>query len=398
MQKKVVLLLLDGLADLPIKGTTPLKDAKKPNLDYLANNGITGEITVLPKKFWTPEVKHHISQLANISLLGFSPQEFPLKRGPLEAVGSDTPYQEGHLALRCNFATVDSNLKVVDRRVGRNIYGLDELVHSINEEVDIGVPFMLKRTYGHRCVLIIKKNLSDKITINDPLHAGKKIKEIKALSSQAKTSAELVQLWVDRVYNLLAEHPVNSERKSKGFLPANYILVSDAGNKLYDLPNFPKRWKLGKAVCLAENGVVKATCMLADFNAVTMPEIPLKEGLEFIFDNVQDLMTEYSFVYAHIKWTDSAAHDGDFKKKKEAIEAVDKKLEMFKKFDGIVIVTCDHITSTKLKSHMSGKVPILIYGLGKDGSKTFDEFSVKKGKLKNYTPSKLWKLVFRKSQ
>jgi 2,3-bisphosphoglycerate-independent phosphoglycerate mutase len=108
-------------------------------------------------------------------------------------------------------------------------------------------------------------------------------------------------------------------------------------------------------------------------------------------------LPEYDFVYAHIKGPiDEAAHDGDFKDKTRGIEAVDKKLEMFKKFGGILVVTCDHITSTEQKAHMPGPVPVLVYGRNKGKITTFDEFSVKKGKFKNYTPVKLLKFIFGK--
>lgn len=392
--KKIVFLLLDGLADLPVDGTTPLKEAKKPNLDYLAKNGITGELTVVPSSLWKNTVLG--SHTLNIALLGFDPKKFPLQRGPLEAVGADIPYQEGHLALRCNFATVDREMKVIDRRAGRNTFGLDDLVRDINENVDIGVPFTFVRTYGHRAALVIKKRLSDKITINDPHKTGERVKTIRPLTPSAETSAKLVQDFVDKVYNLLDGHPKNLERKKYRIPVANYLLVRQAGNKLYDLPSFPKKWGLDKAVCLSENGAIKATCLLADFQAVTIPELPLKESLEFTFDSIQELSIEYPFIYVHIKWTDPPAHDGDFKRKKEVIEAIDKKLEMFKKFGGIVIITCDHITSVEFKSHMPGKVPLLIYGKGKDKVKTFDEFAVREGKLKNYNPVKLWKYVLKK--
>lgn len=392
--KKIVFLLFDGLADLPINGITPLKEAKKPNLDYLAKNGLTGELTVLPKPFWKDKLQGSISHFANISLLGFNPRKYPLQRGPLEAVGADIPYQEGHLAIRCNFATVDDSLKVLDRRAGRAIHGLDEIVRYVNWHVDIGVPFTFLRVYGHRCVLIIRRKLSEKITTNDPFKIGEKVKPIEALSKEAEESAELVQKFVDKVHDLVQYHPKNYERKKKGLLPANYLLVREAGNQLLDLPNFPKKWKLGKAVCLAENGAVKATCMLADFNSVTIPELPFRESLEFIFNSIEELLVEYPLVYVHIKWTDLPGHDGNFKEKVKIIGAIDKRLEAFKKFDGILIVTTDHITSTEFKSHMPGKVPLLIFGLNKDKVNTFDEFSVKKGRLKNFTPSKLWKYIF----
>ncbi len=393
--KKVVFLLFDGLADLPTNNTTPLKEAKKPNLDYLAKNGVTGELTVVPSSFWK-ESGVLGSHTLNIGLLGFNPKKYPLKRGPLEAVGADIPYQEGHLALRCNFATVDNELRVIDRRAGRNTHGLDEMIRYVNENADIGVPFVFMRTYGHRAVLILKKNLSDNITTNDPHKVGEKVKLIEALSEDAEESAALVQRFVDKVHNLIEFHPKNLERKKYKIPLANYLLARQAGNKLYDLPNFPKKWKLDKAACLSENGVMKATCMLADFNAVTIPELPLKESIEFTFDTLQELTSDYPFVYVHIKWADPPAHDGNFKKKKEAIEAVDRKLDMFRKFDGIVVVTTDHITSTELRGHMPGKVPLLVFGKGMDKVKTFDEFAVKGGKLKNYNPLKLWKYIFGK--
>ena len=393
--RKVVFLLFDGLADLPINNTTPLKEAKKPNLDYLAKNGLTGELTVLPNSYWKDRVlgSHHLL----ISLLGFSPKKYPTQRGPLEAVGSNTPYQSGHLALRCNLATVDNDLRVVDRRAGRSTYGLDEIIRYVNQHIDIGVPFTFMRTYGHRCILILRKNLSEKITPNDPYESGEKVRSIEALSKEATESAELLQKFVDKFYDLAQYHPKNYERKKKGLLPANYLLVRQSGNMLFDIPNFPEKWKIGKAVCLSENGAVKGTCMLADFNSVTIPEFPFRESLEFIFDNIEELLAEYPLVLVHIKWADIPGHDGNFKEKVRVIEAIDKYLEAFKKFDGILVVTTDHITSTEFKTHMPGKVPLLIFGKGKakDKVKTFDEFSVKKGRLKNYNPAKMWKYVLR---
>lgn len=394
MKKKVVFLLFDGLADLPVNGTTPLKEAKKPNLDYLAKNGLVGELIVLPNSFWKagPLGSHHLA----MSLLGFNPKKYPTQRGPLEAVGTNIPYEDGYLALRCNLASVDDNLKIIDRRAGRSSHGLDEIIRYINTHIEIGVPFTFMRTYGHRCVLILRKKLSEKITSNDPYKVGEKVKTIEPLSEEAAESAELVQKFVDKFYNLAQYHQMNYERKKKGMLPANYLLIRQSGNTLFDIPNFPKKWKLEKAVCLAENGAVKGICMLADFNSVTIPELPFRESLEFIFDNIDDLMADYPLIFVHIKWTDEPGHDGNFKKKKEVIEAIDKHLEAFRKFNGILVVTTDHITSVKTKSHEPGKVPLLIYGLGKDSVNTFDEFSVKKGRLKNYVPMKIWRTVLKK--
>ena len=402
--KPVIFIIIDGLADQPLKGKTPLSAASKPNIDWFASNGYVGELNLLPKSMWTELTRASVSHIANLALLGYNPKRYELKGGPLEAVGADIPYKQGHLALRCNFATVDKQLIVKDRHAGRNSYGLNEIARSINAYVDINVPYTFLRTYEHRAVLVIKRSLSDAISSNDPLYTGKKVKKISATKPDALLSAKLVQDFVDQAHNIIEFHRKNAERIEKGIPPANYLLVRGMGNSLPTLPSFLKKWKLKKAVCIAEAGVMKATCMLAGFSAITVPEFTIKgktnqeKTLDFIFDTIEDSLSEYPFVYAHIKGADEAAHDKDFNQKKRVIEAIDKRIERFKHTDCILIVTCDHITSCITGKHEAGKVPLLLYGIGKDRVKSFDEISAKKGKLENFTGNKLWKLVFKKNK
>lgn len=387
--RKVVYIIIDGMADLPIDGETPLSTAYKPNMDWLAKNGVVGEVNLVPK---TMNVWSHI---ADVSLLGYDPKKIYLKRGPIEAIGADIPLKEGHLAIRCNFATIDdNNEKIIDRRAGRSDYGLDELSRYINENVSIGVPFSFLRTYGHRAVLTIKANLSDEITDNDPYRNGEKVKRVTGLTKDAMLSAKIVQDFIDKVHDVIKFHPKNGERKEKGFLPANYIIVREAGNKVKAYPRFLKTWKIKKATCIAELGVTRGICLLAGMGAVTVPDVSFEESLNFIFDNINDLLPDNQLIVVHIKGPDLPAHDGNFKEKKKMIEKIDEKLEQFKNFNGILVITSDHITSTYYRKHEHGPVPVLIYGKGKDAVKTFDEISVKKGKLKKYDGKKLLKYIF----
>jgi 2,3-bisphosphoglycerate-independent phosphoglycerate mutase len=140
---------------------------------------------------------------------------------------------------------------------------------------------------------------------------------------------------------------------------------------------------------------MKATCLLAGFNAITVPELKFQPSLKFIFDSIDAALAEYDFVYAHIKGPDEPAHDGDFHKKREMIEEIDRKLERFKNFKGILVVTCDHITSCKTRKHEFGPVPVLVYGLRKGKSKAFNEIEAEKGKLGLITGKKLMDLVLK---
>jgi 2,3-bisphosphoglycerate-independent phosphoglycerate mutase len=236
--------------------------------------------------------------------------------------------------------------------------------------------------------------LNDQISNSDPYYPGQKVHAVESLTPNAKRSATLVQDFIDKARGFIEYHEINSQRTNNGMLPANYVLTREAANSFLGLPSFLKKHRIKKGVCVAEPGVMKSTCMLAGMDSITVPEAKQEATLKFIFENIENALADYDFVYAHMKATDEPAHDGDFHKKREAIEAIDRHLEMFKNFDGILLLTCDHITSTMKREHEYGAVPILIYGKGKDKTKRFDEFEAKKGRLGLTDMRKVWKKVF----
>ncbi|MBU1871942.1 MAG: phosphoglycerate mutase, partial [Candidatus Omnitrophica bacterium] len=117
--KKILYVVLDGLGDLPIKeldNKTPLESAHTPNMDKLARRGKSGLVYPVDKGI-APE-----SDIAVISLLGYDAHKYYTGRGPLESFAENLTVNPGDLALRVNFATVDSDGKtILDRRVGRNL-------------------------------------------------------------------------------------------------------------------------------------------------------------------------------------------------------------------------------------------------------------------------------------
>jgi 2,3-bisphosphoglycerate-independent phosphoglycerate mutase len=390
---KILFFVFNGLADFP-EDKTPLSEAKKPNIDFLANKGIVGNLQLLKKSDWNEQTRASVSHLANISLFGYDIKKFPLKRGILEAISAGIEMKNGWLALRCDFATIKDGI-IVDRRVGRETYGLDEIAKDLNK-IDIGIPFIFERTYGHRAVLVIKEKLSDNFEANDPLSNNLPPKEFKAKDKEAEKSVGIVKKFLEEATKVLENHKINKERIRKGMLPANYLLFREPGNKIIALtPSLRKRFNV-KPLVISERGVMKATCMLAGFDAIEIPEgLDYKRGIRFIFEKIEESLPSYDFIYAHIKWTDEAAHDGDFEKKKRVIEEFDKYLENYRNFEGRIVITTDHITSCKTRKHEFGNVPVLISPVkSKKKFKTFDEFEAAKGMKLN--PAKLWKIVFSK--
>src|ERR1044071_4333682 len=128
---RVVYVILDGLGDDPVRefdGRTPLEAANTPNLDALARRGRNGLVYTVGKGI-APE-----SDIAVFAMLGYDPRRYHSGRGPLEALGSGMDMRDGDVAFRCNFATVEDGMKIVDRRVGRDLTS-DE-AHGLAAEVN----------------------------------------------------------------------------------------------------------------------------------------------------------------------------------------------------------------------------------------------------------------------
>jgi len=111
--------LLDGVGDLPhpdLAGKTPLEAATTKNMDMLAKNWIMGQVIAVGKCI-APE-----SDIAVFNMLGYKFQHSDYAgRGVVEAIGIGIDFKDGDLALRGNFATLDNEGKIIDRRAGRKI-------------------------------------------------------------------------------------------------------------------------------------------------------------------------------------------------------------------------------------------------------------------------------------
>ncbi len=71
---------------------------------------------------------------------------------------------------------------------------------------------------------------------------------------------------------------------------------------------------------------------------------------------------KYDFFFLHYKYTDSSGEDGNFPKKVSVIEALDAEIpKLMDLKPDVVIVTGDHSTPSRMKSHSWHPVPLLIW-------------------------------------
>ena len=69
----------------------------------------------------------------------------------------------------------------------------------------------------------------------------------------------------------------------------------------------------------------------------------------------------YDFFFVHFKYTDSTGEDGNFAKKVERIEELDRAIPAIEQLHpDVLIVTGDHSTPSRMKSHSWHPVPLLL--------------------------------------
>lgn len=380
---KILLIVIDGLGDKPISNIgnkTPLEAAKTPNLDFLVQNGICGQI--LPFQFSWQEKPE--SDTCHLAIFGFNPAKYYLGRGVYEAAGIGIKLKKNEVALRVNFGTVDGNFKIIDRRAGR-IEKTQGLINAISKIKIKGVKFKIKKSYGHRAVLVLRgKGLSAEISDGDPKKTGKKIKEIlpQNKSKEAEWTAKVLNEFLEKSYKILKNHPLNRKRENQVLLPANYLLVRGAG-QIKKTANFRKKYGL-PAGCIAGGGLYKGIAQILGMNLIKVRRangLP-NTNLKGKFLAAKKALKKYKFVFLHIKAADTFGEDGNSQGKKKFIGKIDKNLKPILKLkNSLIVITADHSTCSNLKRHCSEPVPILIFGAGKDSVNKFSERACQKGKL-----------------
>lgn len=381
---KIILIIIDGLGDRPISrlgNKTPLGAAKTPNLDWLAKNGACG--LILPFKF--PWQKLPESGTSHLALFGYNPKKYYLGRGVYEAAGVGVELKKGDIALRANFATVDSKRKVIDRRAGR-ISNTQSLVKALNGITINGVKFLLEKSISHRAVLIMRgKNLSGKITDGDPRKTKENAMKIKAKTRKADFTAKVLNDFLEKAHLILKNHPINKKRKEKKLLEANYLLTRGAGQFKKTI-SFKDKYNL-KACCIAGGKLYKGIAKIIGMDIINVKGANSLSttNLKGKFSAAKNALKKYNFLFLHIKATDSLAEDGNFKAKKEFIEKIDKNIKAIMGLKNtLIVVTADHSTCSALKRHCSEPIPLLVYPPKpsfSNGVIKFSEKFCKKGKL-----------------
>ncbi len=378
--EKAILVVCDGMGDLQAGGKTALQKAKKPNLDALASGGACGLVYAI-----APGVIPG-SDTSHLALFGYDPYKHYKGRGTFEALGAGLHLEHGDVAFRANFATVDAKMNVLDRRAGRlETQDAKVLGRELDGMTVDGVKIVFKPTTEHRASLVLRgSGLSHLVGDTDP-HAGGKVLNSKALdgSQEAKKTAEVLNVFTKKSFEILGKSKLNSERMKKGKAAANVALSRGAG-VFEKVPSLEEKHGFESA-CVAGGALYKGVARFVGMKVLDVPGATgtLETDVHAKAKAALKALNEADFIFVHVKGCDNASHDGNLKAKVAMIEKIDGMLGELRKAGANIIVTADHSTPASLKAHSWEPTPILVNGpkVRVDGVKKFDEISCAQGSL-----------------
>lgn len=340
-ESKIVLLVMDGLGGHPSSGgRTELEAARTPNFDALAAEGITGLHLPVGSGI-TPG-----SGPGHLGLFGYDPLTYVIGRGALSAAGIGFELQEGDVAARGNFCTVDADGNVVDRRAGRIDTGKNRRLCEKLGAISIpGVKLFVQPIKEHRFLLVMRgEGLSDEIGDTDPQRTGTPPLKPHPRVDKAGRTAGIVETFVTKARNTLGDQNGANMVLLRGFAAAPAW------------PRFPD-------VFGVRSGAIAAYPMYRGLaKLLGMDVLPQAENIDEIFSLLKENFADFDFFFVHVKGVDSRGEDGDFESKVAAIEEVDGHVPDIRALDpDVVVVTGDHSTPSILRSHSWHPVPVLLW-------------------------------------
>jgi len=386
---KYVVILGDGMADEPIESLgnkTILQSADTPFLDMLSKKSEIGMVHTVPDGM-APG-----SDTANLSVLGYDPKIYYSGRSPLEALSIGVPMTDTDIALRCNIVTISEEegvpyeeQTIIDHsssEISTEDCGI--LLEAVRKELENDIfKFYLGTSYRH-CTIWHNGSVVKLTPPHDVLgqKVGPNLPETESLREMMKKS-----------YEILKNHPLNIERKKKGLNPANSCWFWGAGTKPA-LSSFEE--KTGKkGVMISAVDLLKGIAVGAGMDNIIVPgaDGTLNTNYEGKANAAIKALTEdgYDFAYIHVEAPDEMGHQGSVERKIKAVENLDGRViktvvEGLKKSGEPfrVIVTPDHPTPIRLRTHVAKPVPYLLYDSTEELDRTWNYNEAEAEESKNY--------------
>lgn len=362
---KYAIIIPDGAADEPreeLGGRTPLEAAATPGMDAVAAAGCVGLADHVPPGFEPG------SDVANMSLLGYDPNQFFSGRAPLEAAAQGIELGPDDWAVRCNLVTIVDQVmrEFTAGHIGSpeaaSLLSALQAVAEPNCEFIPGVSYrnlMIYRgasaPFGRETRTIPPHDLTDH-SVEDAYPRG--------------PGSELLHRLMDRSVEVFADHAVNRARIEADRPPATNVWLWGLGQRP-NLTPFAERFGPSGTMISAVD-LLHGLAALIGWRRVT------PEGATGYLDTNYEgkaaaaiaALADSDLVCVHVEAPDEASHEGRVDAKIEAIEQIDRCIvgplhdALRGRGDYRLLVTPDHPTMIRTKTHSRGAVPLAVCGAG----------------------------------
>ena len=376
---KYAIVIPDGCADErqpSLENRTPLQAAKTPAMDEIARLGVVGRSNNVPAHLPAG------SDVANLSLFGYDPNKYFTGRAPLEAAAQGIKLAPEDWAIRCNLVTIENQTMrsftadhVATAEATALLKTCQQELGSSDLEFVPGVSYRNLLLYrGAKAPAPFTRDtratpphdLTDKSVADDfPRGPG----------------SDLLNNLMERSVALFANHPVNAARKAAGKMPATNVWLWGLGKTPSLTPFFELHKKRGKMITAVD--LLRGLAALIGWERIEVPGATGYLDTDYAAKGryaVEALKTT-DVVCVHVEATDEASHEGRADAKIKALEEIDAKivapLHAALRQHGAyrILVSPDHPTPIRTKTHSHGFVPFAICGTGvaADSATTYDE-------------------------
>lgn len=364
---KYIIVVPDGMADSPMPDLgerTPLAYADTPWMDRMASCGTIGLTRTVP------EGMEPGSDVANLSVLGYSPREIYTGRAPFEAASMGIKLGPSDVAFRLNLVTLEKNYTVMADHSADHISTAEaaEIIESLKPTAEsLGLSLYPGVSYRH--LLVWRNGPNGVVTCPPHDFAGAAVD--RRLPSGERS--EVLLRIIIKSWRILDEHPVNQRRVRRGQAPANSVWLWGQG-RAPQIRTLTERFGITGAVVAAVD-LIKGIGKYAGLEAIDVPGATgyLDTNYEGKVQATLDSLQTKDFVFLHVEAPDETSHSGQLDLKLKAIEDCDSKvvgpllngLSVFPRWR--VLLMPDHHTPVTTRTHSPEPVPFVLLD-----SKTWD--------------------------
>ncbi|MBI3837039.1 MAG: cofactor-independent phosphoglycerate mutase [Planctomycetia bacterium] len=384
---KYALVIPDGCADEPqasLGGKTPLEAAAIPAMDAIASAGVVGRANHVP------EALPPGSDVANLSLLGYDPNLYFTGRAPLEAAAQGIHLGPNDSAIRCNLVTIEDQ-SMRDFTAGHiSTEEATQLLATLQSELG-GEHLEFIPGVSYRNLLIYRGGKNPPPFTSDtratPPH-DLTDKSVLDDYPRGPGSDFLNQLMSDSV-SLFANHPVNRKRREQGHRPATNIWLWGQG-RTPAVPPFVQIYGKRGAMITAVD-LLRGLAELIGWRRIEVPGATGYLDTDYAAKGRAAVaaLAETDLICVHIEATDEASHEGNAPAKVKALEEIDRHIvgplhkALAAQGEYRLLVTPDHPTPLRTKTHSHGAVPFALAGTGivPDTLRAYDEIAAAQSKL-----------------